>query len=350
MTEKNQDLVVQKEKFSVAIQNPKIQDLINRTLGDQKRALNFIASISSMVAVNPALQECEPFTVINGALMGESLKLVPSPQLGRFFLVPFNDKERGKVATFILGYKGYVELAIRTGQYAYIDVMEIHEGEYLGRNQFNGRPMFEFFSDDAKRIELPVVGYMACFELIGGFKKTLYWSLEAMIKHADTYSAAFNAKSYELLKAGKIPQNEMWKYSSFWYKNFDGQAMKTMLRQLISKWGVMSIELQNAFESDETFMDESGKPAFPAKDPINPGNVIPTVGKEVDDKAGTVPIPTDSKSNPEPEKPHDVAQPKPGIVVDEKTGEVKPAVTDAEAAAKLAAMGDGDTVVVKKNF
>ena len=94
-------------------------------------------------------------------------------------------------------------------------------------------------------------GYYAMFEYTNGFRKAIYWSYKKMMNHADKYSKAFNKESYAALKADKIPQNELWKYSSFWYKDFDSMAQKTMLRQLISKWGIMSIEMQQAFENDQ---------------------------------------------------------------------------------------------------
>lgn len=112
------------------------------------------------------------------------------------------------------------------------------------------KPKFQFVEDDDQRDALPTVGYMAYFEYLNGFRKALYWSKEKMMTHADTYSKAFSRKSYEDLMAGKVPESEMWKYSSFWYKSFDDMAKKTMLRQLISRWGVMSIEMTKAMESD----------------------------------------------------------------------------------------------------
>ena len=152
----------------------------------------------------------------------------------------------------MLGYKGYVQLALRSGQYADLDVMEIKEGEYLGKDSLTGKAKFQFIEDDDQRDALPTVGYMAYFEYLNGFRKVLYWSKEKMMNHADTYSKAFSRQKYEELLAGKIPESEMWKYSSFWYKNFDDMAKKTLLRQLISRWGVMSIEMAKAFESDNT--------------------------------------------------------------------------------------------------
>ena len=99
---------------------------------------------------------------------------------------------------------------------------------------------------------------MGYFELLNGFRKTLYMSKEEMLNHADTYSKAFNKKDYERLQAGQIPEKDLWKYSSFWYKNFDTMAFKTLLRQLISKWGIMSIELQDAFAKDMAVIRDDG--------------------------------------------------------------------------------------------
>ena len=95
-----------KPKFSVAIQTPMYQKLVNDTLGDPDRARRFVAAISSAVAVNPSLQECDAGTVLTAALLGESLNLSPSPQLGQYYMVPYKDKKRGTVAQFQLGYKG----------------------------------------------------------------------------------------------------------------------------------------------------------------------------------------------------------------------------------------------------
>jgi recombination protein RecT len=250
-TYNNQLQPQQKPKFSVAITTKGYQSLIANTLRDPARARRFTASITSAVAVNPALQECDAGTILAGALLGESLNLSPSPQLGQYYLVPFKNRKANKTdAQFVLGYKGYIQLALRSGQYADLDVTEIKQGEYLGKDPMTGKPKFQFIEDDDQRDALPTVGYMAYFEYLNGFRKTLYWSKEKMMNHADTYSKAFSRKGYENLMAGKVPENELWKYSSFWYKSFDDMAKKTLLRQLISRWGVMSIEMTKALESD----------------------------------------------------------------------------------------------------
>ena len=252
----------QKPKFSVAMTTPKYQELINNTLKDPDRARRFVATITSSVAVNPALQECDAGTILAGALLGESLNLHPSPQLGQYYLVPFKSKEKkdrqGNVlvpettkAQFILGYKGYMQLAMRSGQLKKINVIEIKEGELRHFDPLNEEIDCILIEDWNKRNAARTIGYYAFYELINGFRKAMYWSREQMETHADTYSSAFSMDAYHKLINGEIPEKEMWKYSSFWYKNFDDMAKKTMIRQLISKGGCpMSSEMVTAYEID----------------------------------------------------------------------------------------------------
>ena len=241
-----------KPKFSVAIQSDAYKNLINNTLNDPKRASRFIANITSAVSVNPTLQECDAATILSAGLLGEALNLSPSPQLGQFYMVPYEDKKRGcKVAQFQLGYKGYIQLAIRSGQYRKINVLPIKEGELVKFDPMTEEIEVNLIEDDELREKTPTMGYYAMFEYVNGFRKAMYWSYKKMLNHADQYSKAFSKKTYEDIKAGKIPQDQMWKYSSFWYRDFDSMAMKTMLRSIISRWGIMSIEMQQALEFDQ---------------------------------------------------------------------------------------------------
>lgn len=256
MSNSNLTQAQQKPKFSVAITTPGYQKLINNTLGDPDRAKRFIATITSSVAVNPVLQNCEAGTILAAALLGESLNLSPSPQLGQFYLVPFNDKKSGsKKAQFILGYKGYIQLAIRSGQYRKLNVLEIKEGELKHFDPLNETIDCMLIDDFEAREKAPTVGYYAMFEYVNGFRKAIYWSKEKMMSHADKYSPAFSAKTYYDILDGKVADNDLWKYSSFWYKNFDDMAKKTMLRQIISRWGVMSTEMQQAYENDSSLVE-----------------------------------------------------------------------------------------------
>lgn len=248
------------------LSKPNVRANVTQVIG-KERTTRFISSVISAVQATPALKECTNNSILTAALQGEALNLAPSPQLGQFYMVPYKKKDKnGNIisieATFQLGAKGYKQLAMRSGQYKDLDVMSIKEGEYLGRDPETGKHMFDFVTDDDEREDLPTIGYMAYFELLNGFRKQIYWSKKKMLNHADTYSQAFNKEDYERLIAGKIPKKELWKYSSFWYKNFDEMAEKTMIRQLISKWGIMSIEMQTAYEKDMAVIDENGNPVY----------------------------------------------------------------------------------------
>lgn len=285
-------MTAQKPKFSAAIATPTYQKLIAQTLGDKKKAERYTAAIMSAVATNPQLQQCEAKTILSGSLLAESLGLAHSPQLGQYYLVPFKVKEKNGVpqhydATFVLGYKGYIQLAARSGQYLHINAMEIKQGELAYYNPFDDAIELNPIQDFDERQKAETVGYYAMFEYLNGFKKVLYWSKKQMLQHADKYSPAFSAQAYEKLLNGDIPQNELWKYSSFWYKDFDGMAKKTMLRQLISKWGVMSTDMVQALESDNAVMNVSGSefiPTMPVEEPETPAEpeTVDNIVEEVD--------------------------------------------------------------------
>lgn len=249
-------------KLSVYLQNDAVKRQINQVVGG-KNGTRFISSIVSAVQSTPALQECTSPSIVNAALLGEALNLSPSPQLGQFYMVPFDNKKKGcKEAQFQLGYKGYIQLAIRSGYYKKLNVIAIKQGELVHYNPLDEEIEVNLIEDDIIREETPTEGYYAMFEYENGFKKTLYWSKKKMLAHAEKYSFAFykngGGKALELLEQNKIPEKDLWKYSSFWFKDFDGMAMKTMLRQLISKWGIMSIDLQTAIDKDMAVIREEG--------------------------------------------------------------------------------------------
>jgi len=286
-----------------------VKNQINKVVGG-KNGTRFISSIVSAVQTTPVLQECTNQSILSAALLGEALNLSPSPQLGQFYMVPFNKTlkdERGKKigtikeAQFQLGYKGYIQLAIRSGYYKKLNVLPIKEGELVSYDQLNEEITADLIEDDVIREETPTVGYYAMFEYENGFRKTLYWSKQKMQVHADTYSKAFSLETAKLIEQGKIPQKDMWKYSSFWYKDFDGMAMKTMLRQLISKWGIMSIDLQRAFTNDMAVISEDGTPDYVDNDTQDQegGNVVSDQEYEEQEPAKTevAPDPEQQQSN-----------------------------------------------------
>ena len=256
--------------FSAFLTQDAVKRRINEMVGGRD-SQRFMTAIISAVSVNPALAECDYSTILSAAMLGESLKLSPSPQLGQYYLVPFNDKKRGmKVAQFQLGYKGYIQLAIRSGYYKKLNVLAIKEGELVHYDPLEEDIKVHLIEDEEERENAKTIGYYAMFEYTNGFKKAMYWSKAKMISHADKYSQAFskdavkardpkyNKVSFADFEAGKVKESDMWLYSSFWYKDFDGMAYKTMLRQLISKWGIMSIDMQTAMDKDMAAIHDDG--------------------------------------------------------------------------------------------
>lgn len=266
-----------KLNFSTVISSESYQKVIARTLRDPKRANRFIASITSAVTTNQTLQECEPSTIISAALLGESLELSPSPILGQYYMVPFNDNNKGyKVAQFQLGYKGYIQLAIRSGQYKKLNVLAIKEGELINYDPLNEEIEVNLIDDEVTRENAPTIGYYAMFEYTNGFRKTMYWSKAKMEAHALNYSQGY-----------KGDKNRGTKYT-FWSKDFDSMAFKTMLRQLISKWGIMSIEMQDAYTKDMGVIQQDGAVEYVDNEPMTEektATVIETQAQEPKNKA-----------------------------------------------------------------
>lgn len=260
----------QKTGMAAYLTQDAVKKQINSVVGG-KNGARFISSIVSAVQTTPKLQECSNQSILSAALLGEALNLSPSPQLGQFYMVPFNNKGV-KEAQFQLGYKGYVQLAVRSGYYKRLNVLAIKEGELVHYDPLNEEIEVNLIEDDIVREETPTAGYYAMFEYENGFRKTMYWSRRKMMAHAEKYSQAFKMnggrKSLELLEAGEIPEKEMWKYSSFWFKDFDGMALKTMLRQIISKWGIMSIDLQTALDNDMAVIRQDGTAEHVENEPV----------------------------------------------------------------------------------
>lgn len=246
-----QNSLVAKKKatgFTAYLTADAVKEQINKVVGS-KNGTRFISSIVSAVNNNKELQTCSNASILSAALLGESLNLSPSPQLGQYYLVPFNNKD-GKVAQFQLGYKGYIQLAIRSGQYKKINVLSIKEGELVRYDPLNEEIEVNLIDDEEEREKAATIGYYAMFEYTNGFKKAMYWSRAKMEAHALKYSAGY--------AADKRKGNQY----TFWSKDFDGMAYKTMLRQLISKWGIMSIDLVTAIDADMTIVNEDGSKSY----------------------------------------------------------------------------------------
>lgn len=259
------------KSMSEYLASDKVKGMIERSFNDKKEAQKFVSNILAATSTNTELKACTHESIVSSAMLATSLNLSLSPSIGLAYLVPFkNNKDGNARATFILGYRGYIQLAIRSGVYKKINVMEIKEGELISADPINEEYDIVLTEDEEERQLLPTIGYYAYFEHMNGFRKAIYWTKKKMLLHADKYSPAFsfratkNKMSFADYEAGKVPEKEMYKYSSYWYSDFDGMAKKTMIRQLISKWGIMSVDMQTAYEKDsesmkanEAYYDES---------------------------------------------------------------------------------------------
>ena len=254
----------QKVGLTAYISQEAVRDQINKVVGG-KDGQRFITAIVSAVNTNPALQECTNSSIVSGALLGESLKLAHSPQLGYYFLVPYKNTKTGQTeAQFQISYRGMLQLAERTGQYKKINVLPIKEGELIRFDPLNEEIEVKLIEDEETRENAPTIGYYAMFELLNGFRKSMYWSKAKMEKHALRYSKGYQAK----------------KGYTFWEKDFDAMACKTMIRQLLGKYGVMSIEMENAYTSDMAVLNEQGE-----KNYVDVVYEAPQTAKAIEQKA-----------------------------------------------------------------
>lgn len=276
----NEVAIKQKTGIATYLANDKVKNQIVSLVGE-KATPTFISSVVSAVQTNPALAECTNNSILSAALLGESLKLPPSPQLGNVYFVPYKCKKKIKdengrdvwqdvsEAQFQLGYKGMIQLAIRSGQYRKIVASEIKQGEVNGFNPITEEFYLTPITDMNERAKRPTVGYYAMLELTNGFRKEMYWTKEQMEIHANKYSKGYQAK----------------KGYTFWEKDFDAMAKKTMLRQIISKFGVMSIEMQTAYAADMSVVREDGSYDYVDN---QPDDVVEVVAQDIQENANQV--------------------------------------------------------------
>ena len=246
---------------------------IQEVLGE--RAPQFMSTLISTVNSNAALADCDPGTVIASALKAAILDLPIDPNFGFAHLVPYNNTSKGiKECQFQIGYKGYVQLALRTGQYRNINVMDIRKGELKKWNPLTEELIIEFVEDEKKRNRLDVVGYAAFFSLKNGYEKTVYWSVEKITDHAKRYSQQF--KKYG---------------TGNWKDNFDEMAKKTLVKHVLNKWGILSIEVRDKMNPIITALESEDEIA---EDEIIDEVVDPETG-EVMNESGQAELPWNDK-------------------------------------------------------
>lgn len=215
------------------------QDAVSKRLNELlgKRSPQFVTSLVSAVNANTMLANCEPKSVLTAALTAASLDLPINQNLGFAYLIPYKNKS-GEVCQFQMGYKGFIQLAQRSGYYKTINATDVREGEMTGFDRLSGELTFEWLND-SERNEAKVVGYVAYFQLLNGFEKSLFMTTDELEKHANKYS-----KNYAKHKSG------------LWADNFDSMAKKTVLKLLISKFGPLNTQLEDAIQKDQTADDE----------------------------------------------------------------------------------------------
>ena len=239
------------KNLNAYMEMPVVVTQLSEKLGLEE-SKKFKAALSSAVSTNPVLlTECDPASVVNAALIGHSLNLPPSPQLGYYYIVPYNNKKKKcKEGQFQIGYKGYIQLAMRSGYYKKLNVTAVKEGEFVSWEPLTEEVKINFIEDPDEREHCETIGYCGYFEYLNGFRKMVYWTKGQVEIHADKYAPAYKLADHKRLLKGKVPQKDLWEFSSFWYKDFDMMGLKTVVRQLLSKWGSMSVDMQVAFEYD----------------------------------------------------------------------------------------------------
>jgi len=210
-------------------QNEDIQARFEKLLG--KKAQGFITSVLQVVSSNSLLSKADPQTVLQAAATAATLDLPINQNLGFAWIVPYKGK-----AQFQMGWKGFVQLALRTGQYHRINVIEVYANQLKSFNTMTE----DFDADFSVDGEGEIVGYAAYFRLINGFEKTVYWTKNKVASHAKKYSQSFS------------------RGSSPWKDEFDSMAKKTVLKNTIAKYGIMSIEMQTAITTDQAVLEQDG--------------------------------------------------------------------------------------------
>lgn len=235
------------QAFNQTITNPSTQKYLADVLGERKGS--FVNNLTALVANNAQLQECQPLTVMFAALKATALNLPLENSLGMAYCIPYkNNKDNTTVAQFQLGYKGFKQLALRSGQFAIIpNATDIKEGELKSRNRLTGECVFEFIEDDAKRAKAKTIGYASYFKLLNGAESTFFMSIEEMEAHALRYSQTYRSKTDYIKKSSK------------WTTDFDDMAKKTVIKLNLSRNAPLSVEMQDAIKADQSVMYEADK-------------------------------------------------------------------------------------------
>lgn len=230
------------QAFNRCITNTEVQSYLSQVLGEKKSS--FVNNITALVANDVKLQECKPMSLIYAGIKATALDLPLDQNLGFAYVIPYRCKT-GTEAQFQMGYKGFIQLAIRTGQFRTINVTEVVDGEVASENLITGEIQFVRAKDRSSK---PVVGYVAFFSLLNGFSKMLYMTVDDIKAHAKRYSQTFSSSK------------DWVRESSKWTTDFDAMAKKTVLKLLLNRYAPLSVEMRTAVVSDQAVLNAEGQP------------------------------------------------------------------------------------------
>ena len=228
------------KRFNQMIVHPNTDAYLTSVLAERKG--EFINNLTAVVANDAKLQACEPVTLMYAALKATALRLPLDPNLGQAYIIPYkNNKEHKTEAQFQIGWKGFIQLAIRSGQFQAINATDIRDGELKGYDLMTGEVNVQAVPD---RENKPVIGYLAYFKLTNGFAKSLYMTAEEIEQHATRYSQSYRGK---------------YKDSSLWATDKDAMAKKTVLKLLLNRFAPLSVDMQRAVQADQSVLHGDGK-------------------------------------------------------------------------------------------
>ncbi|WP_342255496.1 recombinase RecT [Spiroplasma endosymbiont of Poecilobothrus nobilitatus] len=221
------------------LEQPNTKNWLNTKFKNEKEKDIFVKNVLSIWNKNKLFTKCELNSILSACYQGMLLNLPIDQNLGFIYVLPYyNEKENKYLAQLQIGYKGYIQLAIRTGQYLTINAIEVKDGELKNYNFLKEEYNFNWIEDKNQRIKKETIGYVAYFKLLNGFEKTLFWTKEQCESHFSKYSQTYK------------------KYGKFMVSGFGDMALKTVLSTLLKKWGIMNIEMQEAYKYDQTVIND----------------------------------------------------------------------------------------------
>lgn len=237
------------QRLNSYISHNATQEYLKKVLSDKKDA--FVSNLVSLVANNAKLQECEPATLMYGAIRATASDLPLDPAFGCAYLIPYKNNKLGIIeAQFQIGYRAYHQLALRSGLFKCINDTDIREGELVNRNRLTGQIDFNFEQDDKKRSELPIIGYVSYFQLLNGFESTLYMSVEELKAHGLRYSQTYKSQYANVRDSSK------------WVTDFHEMCRKTVIKLHLSRKAPLSVEMQNAIRDDQAVFRNADTPDY----------------------------------------------------------------------------------------